>query len=162
MEHFTFFWRSQSPFSQWHPSLFTLNGVQYNCAEQYMMVQKALIFKDADIAAKILKAHSPADQKKLGRQVKNFDSTIWAAVCKKFVYEANYAKFTQNSALKQSLLSTVGTTLVEASPVDTIWGIGLAEDHPDALDRKKWRGTNWLGEILTELREELLKTGEEQ
>lgn len=55
------------------------------------------------------------------------------------------------------MLDTAGTTLVEASPYDRIWGIGLAASNPKALDRKMWRGTNWLGQALTEVREEIVK-----
>ncbi|WP_299454687.1 NADAR family protein [uncultured Microscilla sp.] len=155
-EQFTFFWETRSPLSQWHPSDFTVDGVAFNCAEQYMMCQKAKLFEDQQIAAQILLTKKPRDQKALGRKVRNFDSAIWNNHCKKIVYEGNYAKFTQNEALKASLLATTGTTLVEASPYDKIWGIGLAADHPDAQDKSKWQGTNWLGEVLTQLRNDLI------
>ncbi|UKS26722.1 NADAR family protein [Paenibacillus sp. HWE-109] len=157
MEKFTFFWRTQSPFSQWHSCRFIIDGNVFNCAEQYMMYMKASIFEDAEIAGKILASRSPSDQKKLGRNVKNFKADQWQQVCKKIVYDANYAKFTQNPELKHALLATGGTTLVEASPDDKIWGIGLAEEHPHAQNRRTWRGTNWLGDILTTLREDLIK-----
>jgi len=144
MERFSFFWRSESPFSQWHPCSFGIDGQRYNCAEQYMMVQKAIVFEDWEITSQIRKASSPFEQKKLGRKVKGFDRNMWESVCKKIVYEANYTKFTQNLSLKEALLATAGTTVVEASPDDKIWGIGLAEDYPDARNRSTWRGTNWL------------------
>lgn len=160
MEKFTFFWRSHSPFSQWYPAKFIVNGVKFNCAEQYMMYMKAKLFKDEDIAGKILKAKAPLEQKKLGRKVKNFNRKKWESACKKFVYDGNYSKFTQNEELKEILLKTKGTTLVEASPVDRIWGVGLAEDDSRIKNRGSWRGTNWLGEVLTQLREDLLKVDE--
>lgn len=156
-ETFTFFWQSRSPFSQWYPSNFVLEGIRFYCAEQAMMYHKAILFGDKEIAQKILQAKEPREQKALGRKVKNFDKKRWDSMCKQIVYTANEAKFTQNEELLQILLATEGTTLVEASPVDTIWGIGLAADDPRALDRTKWRGTNWLGEVLTELREDILK-----
>lgn len=155
-EKFTFFWETRSPFSQWHPSDFTVEGVEFNCAEQYMMYQKAQLFKDEQIARQILLTKKPRDQKALGRKVRNFDTTVWNNHCKQIVYDANYAKFTQNEALKEALFATVGTTLVEASPYDKIWGIGLTADHPDAQDKSKWQGTNWLGEVLNQLRDNLL------
>jgi ribA/ribD-fused uncharacterized protein len=156
MEAFTFFWRTESPFSQWHPCSFAIDGIACNCAEQYMMYRKAMLFGDERIAARILKAKSPVEQKKLGRQVRNFDRIRWEQICKEVVYEANRAKFAQNQELLRQLLDTKGTTLVEASPYDTIWGVGLAEEDPAIRDRRKWKGTNWLGEILTKLREDFI------
>jgi ribA/ribD-fused uncharacterized protein len=93
----------------------------------------------------------------LGRQVQNFDDAIWKQNAMGIVYKGSYAKFTQNENLKKHLLKTEGTTLVEASPMDAIWGIGMGADNPKAQDRKTWRGKNQLGEILTKLREDLLK-----
>ncbi|NDI35490.1 NADAR family protein [Chengkuizengella sediminis] len=158
MEKFTFFWRTASPFSQWHKCNFIVDQILFNCTEQYMMFMKAKLFEDHLIAEKILKSSSPSDQKKLGRKVKNFDQEIWESNCKKIVYDGNFAKFTQNKQLKQKLLETKGTTIVEASPVDPIWGVGLSEDNPKILNRKTWKGTNWLGEILTQIREDMIVT----
>lgn len=155
MEKFTFFYRSKSPFSQWHPSYFEIEGISFSCAEQYMMYGKAKLFGDEEIAQKILAAKQPREQKRLGRKVRNFDPKIWEENAKAIVYKGNYAKFTQNEALKSALLSTKGTTLVEASPTDKIWGIGLSESDARAYDRSTWQGTNWLGEVLTQLREAL-------
>lgn len=157
METFTFFWQEKSPFSQWHRAKFTINNQEFTCCEQYMMYQKAMLFGDHKIAAEILIATHPKDHKSLGRKVKNFNASMWDSKCKQIVYDGNYAKFTQNPLLKQKLLATKGTTLAEASPLDRIWGIGLSDVDPRAKDRTKWLGTNWLGEILTQLRYELIK-----
>jgi ribA/ribD-fused uncharacterized protein len=157
MEKFTFFWSNKSPFSNWYRIDFEIENIRFNCSEQYMMYKKAMLFNDDEVAKKITATNNPGKQKALGRQVKNFNQELWEKNCKQIVYEANYAKFTQNEHLLKALLKTKGTTLVEASPVDFIWGIGLEEDDPRALDRKQWRGTNWLGELLTELRENLIK-----
>jgi ribA/ribD-fused uncharacterized protein len=153
-ERFTFFWSGH--FSQWDKSPFSLEGVLYNTAEQYMMHAKALLFGDGEIAARILQAREPRDQKALGRRVRGFDEASWSAQARDIVYRGNRAKFTTHRDLLAILLATEGTTIVEASPLDTIWGIGLAADDPDAQDRAKWRGTNWLGEVLTQLRDDLL------
>ena len=120
-----------------------------------MMHQKALLFGDHTIADKILKASSASVQKKLGRQVMGFNQMVWEAECQRIVYEGNLAKFTQNEELLTALRATRGTTLVEASPDDRIWGVGLAEEDPRIRNRRTWRGTNWLGEILTHLREDI-------
>ncbi len=156
-EKFTFFYRTASPFSQWHPVKFVIEGITFNCAEQYMMYMKAKLFGDEEIAERIINASEPREQKALGRKVKNFDQTKWEENCQQLVYEGNYAKFTQNQALKQALLDTAGTTLVEASPTDCIWGVGLSEHDLQIQDRLTWRGKNYLGEILTRLREDLLR-----
>jgi len=153
-ERFTFFW--SGPFSQWHPSRFTVDGTIYVTAEQYMMAEKARLFRDEEIRERILAATDPRDQKALGRKVRFFDADRWNAVARDIVYRGNRAKFTTHRDLLTVLLETEGSTIVEASPLDTIWGIGLAADSPDARDRTRWRGTNWLGEVLTQLRDALI------
>lgn len=156
-ERFTFFWHG--PFSQWYPSKFTVENITFNCAEQYMMGNKAALFDDQHIYTKIMTANNPSDQKRFGRAVRNFDAERWDAVAKKVVYVGNRHKFTDNPDLMKLLLGTAGTTLVEASPYDRIWGIGLAESDPRAKSRSTWLGTNWLGEVLTELRDDFIKNG---
>jgi ribA/ribD-fused uncharacterized protein len=89
--------------------------------------------------------------------VRNFDVSIWNSKAKNIVYKGNYAKFNQNEHLKKILLSTGNKILVEASPYDAIWGVGMSEDNPDIYDSKKWKGTNWLGEVLMQVREDLSK-----
>ncbi len=156
-EKFTFFWNG--PFSQWEEAEFEIDDVTYNCAEQYMMAMKAKMFDDLDTLDRIMEAEWPREQKKLGRQVKGFDVERWNTRAREIVYEGNYAKFTQNPHLLEKLMATKGTTLVEASPEDCIWGIGMAEGEPGIEDRDNWRGTNWLGEVLTGLREDLVDEG---
>jgi ribA/ribD-fused uncharacterized protein len=153
-ETFTFFW--SGPFSQWHHSPFTLDGCLYTTAEQYMMAEKARLFSDQTTLTLIMEASHPRDQKALGRKVQNFDQQVWDREARKIVYRGNRAKFTTHRDLLQMLLDTEGTTLAEASPIDTIWGIGLAADAEDARDRSKWLGQNWLGETLQKLRDDLL------
>jgi ribA/ribD-fused uncharacterized protein len=155
-DRFTFFFRPESPFSQWHPARFTLGGHIFNCAEQYMMYGKAPLFGDAEMAAKILEAASPRQHKALGRNVRHFAEPAWKAQREQIVADGNRAKFTQNPELRQALLDTAGTQLVEASPFDRIWGIGLAAGDRRADDPSQWRGQNLLGKILTRVRDELL------
>jgi ribA/ribD-fused uncharacterized protein len=153
MEQFTFFWKG--PLSQWHRQTFKVDGVEYNTAEQYMMAEKARHFGDTETLRKIMATTSPKEQKALGREVKGFDSGKWDQISRDVVYKGNLAKFSQNKDLLEKLLATSGTTLAEASPYDTKWGIGLSEDDPKALDRKTWQGKNWLGETLTKVRNDL-------
>ncbi|MCB9558912.1 MAG: NADAR family protein [Kofleriaceae bacterium] len=153
---FTFFWRPDSPFSQWHPATFVVDGATFGCAEQFMMHGKAVLFDDADVAAQILAAVDPRQHKALGRKVRNFDDRAWRQAREAIVYRGNHAKFTQNPALREVLLATAGTELVEASPTDRIWGIGMTSSSPHATDRSRWRGQNLLGQILTRLREDLI------
>jgi ribA/ribD-fused uncharacterized protein len=153
MERFTFFYGG--PGSQWYPATFTVDGVQYNCGEQFMMAEKARLFGDDDAFYIIMQTTNPKIQKATGRLVKNFDRKIWEANAKLIVYRGNFARFSQNPDQLEWLLGTDGTTLVEASPWDKIWGIGLAANDPLALDRATWKGTNWLGEIETQVREDI-------
>jgi len=143
-------------FSQWHRSPLVVNGVEYNCAEQYMMAQKARLFNDELRLELIMATPDPSAQKALGKQVRGFDVAQWEAVARDIVMQANLAKFTGNPKLRAQLLLTEGTTLVEASPTDVIWGVGLSEDDPRVHNRERWRGRNWLGQVLTDLRENLL------
>ncbi len=153
-ETFTFFWKHR--LSQWHRSTFVIGGITFNCGEQYMMYAKALLFGDRVAAARILESESPKEQKAIGREVAGFDAAVWELFREGIVFTGNYSRFSQNADDRELLFSTRGTTLVEASPVDRIWGIGLSADDPRALDRSQWQGLNLLGEALTRVRESLL------
>jgi len=153
-EKFKFFWGGT--FSQWATSWFTIDGVQFNTCEQYMMYKKALMFGDFDIAETIMGESSPKHQKALGRKVKGFDKDVWEKHCRKIVYDGNMAKFTQNKEMLWELLNTDGYTIVEASPEDAIWGIGLKDTDVEAQDRATWKGTNWLGIAIEDVRDVLI------
>ena len=152
---YTFFW--SGPFSQWYKSEFTIDGKKFCTAEQYMMYSKAIHFGDEEIAQKVMATRDPKKQKALGRQVKNFDATEWNRVARLYVFDGNYAKFTQNEDLLKILMATGDTVLVEASPYDAIWGIGMSEEEARKTPADKWKGTNWLGLAITKVREELLR-----
>lgn len=158
---FTFFWKSDSPFSQWHECAFKAMGIDFNTSEQYMMFQKALLFSDYKIADKIIETNDPRKQRELGRQVTPFSENIWTENCRRIVYEANRNKFLQNDALLKCLLDTEDKLLVEASPDDTIWGIGLKMEDERSLNMHTWNGTNWLGCVLTLLKDDIKKTKDE-
>ena len=152
-EAFTFFWKS--PLSQWQRAPFVIGGVTFTHAEQFMMYAKALLFGDRDAAESILRAATPREQQAIGRGVRGFDEAIWALFREGVVYQANYARFSQNLEQRELLFATRGTTLVEASPHDRVWGVGLAADDPRASDRSQWRGLNLLGQALTQVRDAL-------
>jgi ribA/ribD-fused uncharacterized protein len=157
IDKYIFFYRTKDVFSQWYPCNFIISNNLFNCAEQWMMYSKALLFEDKETAFQLLETKEPRMQKELGRKVRNFDVSIWNSKAKNIVYKGNYAKFNQNEHLKKILLSTGNKILVEASPYDAIWGVGMSEDNPDIYDSKKWKGTNWLGEVLMQVREDLSK-----
>jgi ribA/ribD-fused uncharacterized protein len=152
-ERFIFFW--DGPFSNWYYCDFEVNGIRYNCSEQYMMAEKARFFGDKGALALIMSSDTPREQKAIGRTVQNFDEKKWNEVAKRVVYKGCHAKFTQNEKLKEQLLNTYDAEFVEASPTDCIWGVGLRQSDPKILDRKNWRGKNWLGEVLTNLRDNI-------
>ena len=153
---FHFFWETESPFSQWHRSRYTLNGFSYSCAEQGMMHGKALLFDDQEVAALVLQTNNPRKIKSLGRKVQGFDEKVWEQNRWKIVYENSVAKFTQNAHMRKALLSTQpNCLLVEASPSDRIWGIGLVEAEARQLPPSQWKGLNLLGQILTQVRDEI-------
>ncbi len=142
--------------SQWYPSIFTVDGIGYNCAEQYMMHQKALFFGDEATAAKIMKCKYAKAQKELGRSAGPFNPD-WdkPSGSRAVVYRGTLAKFSQDPKLKALLLATKGCKIGEASPYDDLWGIGLDVKHKDAFTPAKWAGKNWLGEALMKVRAKL-------
>lgn len=161
---FLFFWGhqpskdgsiTQSCFSQWWLADFEVNGQTYKTAEHWMMAEKARLFNDLEIIERILQAKTPAEAKKLGRLVKGFDAKIWDDNKFSIVVEGNYQKFSQHNDLKDFLLNTKNRILVEASPVDAIWGIGMAIDNPHIENPLLWKGENLLGYALMEVRDRL-------
>ncbi|GAB5550442.1 MAG: NADAR domain-containing protein [Saprospiraceae bacterium] len=146
-----------SCFSQWwdgHP--FESEGIIYLTAEHYMMAAKAQLFGDYKIYEAILTAETPGKAKALGRQVKNFDFNVWVSNRCEIVTKGNYLKFSQHEELKRFLLNTNNRVLVEASPVDRVWGIGLVKDDPNASAPALWQGENLLGFCLMEARDLLI------
>jgi ribA/ribD-fused uncharacterized protein len=144
---FVFFWNGI--YSQWHKAPMTIDKIEYNSCEQYMMHQKALLFGDEEIAELIMQEKNPKEQKKYGRMIKGFDKALWDKNCLAIVYEGNLAKFRQNLGLRQEMLSTGNRFFVEASPLDNIWGIGLDENAEGIEDPSYWLGLNLLGQALT-------------
>lgn len=160
-DDFVFFWghedrskgMSKICLSQWFQCPFMVDDQYYNCAEQYMMAEKARIFGDEEIRQQILAEYSQMTMKKLGRKVRNYDDEIWKEKRFDVVVKGNIAKFSQNEKLLNFLLSTGDKILVEASPKDTVWGIGLDESSPEAIQPRKWKGENLLGFALMEVRD---------
>ena len=158
---YLFFWGHQphpdgritpSCFSQWWPSPFAVDGVRYETAEHYMMAEKARLFGDSAACQKILAASHPGAAKKLGREVRGYDEAIWSQHRFEIVVQGNEAKFGQHNELKAYLLNTKARVLVEASPYDRIWGIGLGEADAAATNPEKWQGLNLLGFALMKVR----------
>jgi ribA/ribD-fused uncharacterized protein len=162
---FVFFWGhtarpdgslSAACFSQWWPARFAADGHTFRSAEHYMMWRKACLFGDEQRAAAILQAHSPAQAKSLGRQVAGFTEDLWVANRWQIVVDASIAKFGSDEHLRGYLAGSKRRVLVEASPVDRVWGIGLATDSDQAGEPAQWRGLNLLGFALMEARHRLL------
>lgn len=146
---------TKSCFSQWWPCIFEANGIRYTSTEQWMMARKAELFDDAATLDLILKTDDPPTVKKLGRKVKNFNDAAWDTHKYAFVRDGNLLKFAQSPQLKHFLLGTGSAVLVEASPYDTIWGIGLDASAPGIEDPSTWQGQNLLGFALMEVRDTL-------
>jgi ribA/ribD-fused uncharacterized protein len=145
-------------FSQWFPAPFQIDGRSFATAEHYMMFRKAMLFGDAEVAERILSASSPGAAKALGRSVRNFDEALWVERRSDIVVDGNLAKFSQSSRLTAYLLATKDRVLVEASPVDRIWGVGLSADDEHIENPERWRGLNLLGFALMRVREHLRQT----
>ncbi|GIF13680.1 NADAR family protein [Actinoplanes teichomyceticus] len=161
---FLFFWGHQSErdgrvgagcLSQWWPAPFTADGRVFATAEHYMMWRKAVLFGDDAMAERILAAPHPHAAKALGGRVAGFDQQIWDEHRFATVVAGNLAKFGEHADLRAFLLGTGQRVLVEASPVDRIWGIGLMRDEPAAADPARWQGLNLLGFALMQVRDVL-------
>jgi len=120
-----------------------------------MMAEKARLFEDEEIEKEIMSATDPKQMKALGRKIKNFDGKIWDRLKFSVVLNGNFYKFAQNREMRDILLAAGDKILVEASPLDTIWGIGLSEKNPDSANPGSWRGLNLLGFALMEVRDEI-------
>jgi len=164
---FLFFWGHQpakdgsitsSCLSQWWPSHFSEENITYKTAEHYMMAGKAKLFNDTDAFEKIIACHKPGEAKKLGRTVKGFDENVWLKHRYQIVLKASLLKFSQNPELKTFLINTSNRVIVEASPLDKIWGIGMACENKDIEDPHRWKGLNLLGFALMGTRD-ILRSG---
>ncbi|WP_409342875.1 NADAR family protein [Paenibacillus sp. MBLB4367] len=163
-DEYLFFWGHQpSPdgaiaktcLSQWWKAEFDIEIDTYCCMEQFMMAEKARLFGDGEMLENILKSDNPKEIKELGRSVSGFHEDQWASKRYAVVLNGNFAKFFQNEPLMQFLLQTGDKVLVEASPYDTIWGIGMSADDKDINNPFEWKGQNLLGFALMEVRDEL-------
>lgn len=160
---FLFFWAAtperggvgRGCLSQWWEAGFSSEGAEYRTAEHYMMAAKARLFNDPATERKVLAARTPGEAKSLGRQIAEFDEDVWVAHRSAIVVAANVAKFSAHPKLRDYLLSTQGRVLAEASPLDRVWGIGLAADHVDAERPAAWPGLNLLGFALMRARAQL-------
>jgi ribA/ribD-fused uncharacterized protein len=159
---YIFFWGHQTNksqvtsacFSQWYHSPFVVDGHRYPTAEHFMMAEKALLFGDVATRDLVLQAPNPGAAKALGRQVRGFDEEVWLEHRFEIVVRANQAKFFQNPDLGAFLKQTGSRVLVEASPVDRVWGIGLAQDDEKVNNPNLWRGLNLLGFALMKVRDD--------
>jgi len=153
MKKYVFFWGG--PFSNWQKANFSYKGRFFTSSEQALMWAKAMLFNDIGIADKILSTNNVKRQKELGREVKGYIDSIWSINRYAIMYDILEQKFLQNIELRIEILSHPGSTFVEASPVDTIWGIGMAEGDVGIEDESNWKGQNLLGKALTQVRDHL-------
>ncbi|PSU92021.1 DUF1768 domain-containing protein [Photobacterium kishitanii] len=162
---YLYFWGHRKPksgevtkscFSQWYEAEFVENGLTFKTAEHYMMFSKAKLFKNEEIAKRILISELPSQVKQLGREVTGFKENVWNQHRYNIVCRANFLKFNQNKELLEYLKNSGSTILVEAGPVDTVWGVGLAADNIDIHDSRKWVGLNLLGYALMWVRKQLI------
>jgi ribA/ribD-fused uncharacterized protein len=158
---FVYFWGHQahtsgvtaSCFSQWYSAPFELDGQRYPTAEHCMMAAKASLFQDTRTLERVLSAPNPGAAKALGREVIGFDEEVWVKHRFAIVCRANEAKFSQRPELRSFLVQTGSRALVEASPVDRVWGVGLAQDDERISNPNLWLGLNLLGFALMHVRD---------
>jgi len=156
IELFTFFNGVNSIYHQEYITIFTVSGFTYNCVEPFRQHRKALLFDDDVRAAQILETTKPNEQTRLGLKVTHFVPKLWSNINNVIMHEANYHKFTQNKNLEQELLATAGTTIAQACPFRGKYCTGYYATEPNCQKRRSWSGDNILGQILTNLRDEII------
>jgi hypothetical protein len=149
------FYGKDNDLSNFHESPFKLNGITYNCVEQYIQYQKATHFNDILSANKILKEMNPSKQKYMGKRINNFDENRWVESCESYMMSGLLAKFSQNPSCLDTLTSTGHRYLYEASPYDKFWGTGASLNNKNCLNRSEHSGLNLLGKLLENVRERL-------
>ncbi len=158
-QNYLFFFGANSPnghFSNFYPSPMEISGKKYNCSEQYFMKMKQEMFDESNLAlaTEIMAETNPFNIKRLGRRVKNYNDTVWNANRAKVMEVGLKHKFLSNPILKAKLLASGDKILVEASPYDKIWGIGLNEKQAIQISPDKWPGQNLLGKLLMKIRDQ--------
>lgn len=148
-----YFW--DGIYSNFYPVTFLYKNKIFVNSEQAFMWEKAIAFNDHEMTYKIMNSNNPSDAKKFGRKVKNFNDKEWDKVKEQIMFDVVFAKFNSNILLKKELISTNNKIIVEASPFDKIWGVGLDQNNPDILDENKWKGQNLLGKVLMNVRNKL-------
>lgn len=128
------------------------SGICFRTTEHYMMWRKAKLFGDEEASIAVLCADTPKQAKAIGRKVRGFDDDIWKMNARMIVADGCMLKFEKDEVCKKRLLETGEKILVEASPRDRLWGIGMGVGNPNRLDPRQWRGENWLGEVLMDVR----------
>ncbi len=165
---YVYFWGHQprvpgaidsSCLSQWYAASFSAGEEHYPTAEHYMMAKKAELFSDSEAKHRVLSASSPGEAKAVGREVRGFDPNAWESRRFEIVVTGNLRKFSANPLLRDYLDGTGERVLVEASPVDRIWGIGLDVEAARASEPRDWSGLNLLGFALMEVRQRLRESG---
>ncbi len=163
---FVFFWQlgeENDIYSNWYPAEFIVEGIKYATTEQYIMAKKALLLGDTRAYNSIMSTVDPNEAKQFGRAAKDYNGKLdfWKVVRQEVAFNGNLAKFKQNADLYYAMLATGDKLFAEASPVDNIWGIGMAADNPDIEDPEKWQGENLQGKVLDAVKAEIRREYEE-
>ena len=135
---------------------FYLSGLHFTSVTHYLHYKKAIVFENDKIARMILETDDIIIQAQLAAQIRRFCQRAWKELCLKAFFDGTIAKFEHHSDLKDALLEKTGTLFVQAGQYDSVWGNGLRPDDPDNHNLSAWRGSNWGGYLLTEVREHLL------
>lgn len=147
MSKLVVFYKTNQPYSNFHPCCFELDGRRFTTSEHAMMYCKAMLFDDEETAEKIVAASHPKKAKSLGRKVAGFTDDVWKQHREAVMERVLYAKFSQNERLKAKLMNVPRDCLfVEASPHDRVWGVGLSQVQAES--GHPFRGLNLLGKCL--------------
>lgn len=147
-----------SPFTVSYMNEDGVKSYEFKTVEHAVHFFKAMLFNDIETANKIIMTDYPKVAKNLGRTVKNFNDFTWNNNKEVIYFDVIKAKFTdeRNKDIRQKLIDTGESILVECSPYDRIWGIGYNKESSEFICKEfdKW-GRNLLGKILMRVRDNI-------
>lgn len=145
----------RGPFSNFAKASFTYLGQEFETTEQAFMYAKAVAFNDQkSISALLVDGITPQQAKGIGRGVQGYVDSVWTKIRYQRMLEVNREKF-KIPYYRELLLATGNKEIIECNPRDTVWSCGLSENDPDSLNQGLWLGSNLLGKVLMQIRDEI-------
>ena len=143
-----------NPLSNFYPSAFLYDGINYISSEQFIQVNKAKYFGDLEMYNMILGCTTSLECKNLCKQIRNVDNAKWEEVAGNICHPGIRAKFQQNPLAMDTLVHKTGSKRIVECSSDHLWATGISLNDPSSLDDTKWITPGILGQILENIHNE--------